>query len=186
MVKNGYNSSIGPGSTLSGRAAFTGTSNGFIETAIHLMPYANQTAKFRFRAASDDNTVSVGWFLDDILLKSFPIVSLRSNIFDAGLVRISTSDTVTQILATTGCQNVAIVSQPVNTSACVGSTAIFGVSGAGTSLQYQWQESTDNGASFTNVPGATLDTLKLTGVSAGMNNNRYRVNISNTCPSSFT
>lgn len=186
MVKNGYNGSLGTGSSLSGRNAFTGSSRGFIETAIRLLPYANRTARFRFRAASDDNTASVGWFVDDILLKSFPIVIMRSSLFNEGLVRISARDTVTQILLATACQNAAITSQPSNLSSCAGSNAFIGVGATGSALQYQWQVSTDNGASFSDLGGAIKDTLILSDITAAMNNNQYRVNVVNGCPSSLT
>ncbi len=186
MVKNGYNSSLGTGSSLSGRNAFTGSSKGFIETAIRLLPYANRTARFRFRTASDDNTASVGWFVDDILLKSFPIVVMRTTLFNAALERIATRDTVTQILPTTACQNAAIASQPSNLSACAGSNAFIAVSATGSVLQYQWQVSTDNGTSFTDLGGAINDTLMLSSITSAMNNNQYRVKIINGCPSSLT
>ena len=39
---------------------------------------------------------------------------------------------------------------------------------------YQWQLSTDGGANYNNIAGATNATLNLTAVTASMNNYRYR------------
>ncbi len=53
---------------------------------------------------------------------------------------------------------------------------------------YQWQVSTDNGATWTNITntgfytGATGTTLTITGATAALNNNRYRVVVSGSCP----
>jgi sugar lactone lactonase YvrE len=67
----------------------------------------------------------------------------------------------------------SISSQPQNTSATVGQTgpATFTVSATGSALSYQWQISTDNGVSFTDlnngtgVTGATTSSLALSGFS---------------------
>ena len=73
---------------------------------------------------------------------------------------------------------VTSVVNPVNTAACVGNNASFSVSaGGGGPFTYQWQVSTDAGVTWTNVAGATASTLTLSGVTATMNNNRYRAAI---------
>ena len=82
----------------------------------------------------------------------------------------------------------AITSQPTSASACTGANQTFTVGTTGTSLTFQWQLSTDGGATFNNVPaaapysGTTTNTLTITGVTAGLNNNQYRCVITGVCP----
>ena len=71
-----------------------------------------------------------------------------------------------------------IASQPANTAACIGNNATFSVSATGGPFTYQWQVSTDAGVTWTNVSGGTGATLTVPGVTAAMNNNRYRAQIS--------
>ena len=76
----------------------------------------------------------------------------------------------------------AITTQPTGVSICETGNATFIVAGSGTGIVYQWQVSTDGGATFSNLNGATTTTYSLTALTAGMNNNRYRVLLSNaTC-----
>ncbi len=80
-----------------------------------------------------------------------------------------------------------INTQPLNSSICAGNNAAFTVAAAGTSLTYQWQESTNGGGTWNNITNggiysnATTTTLNLTGVTAGMNNNQYRCVVTGTC-----
>ncbi|MBK7432441.1 MAG: M36 family metallopeptidase [Chitinophagaceae bacterium] len=80
-----------------------------------------------------------------------------------------------------------INNQPANSSICTGANTTFGVTATGSSLGYQWQESTNGGGSWNNISnggiysGATTNTLSLTGVTAGMNGYQYRCVVSNTC-----
>ncbi|OSZ77653.1 hypothetical protein CAP36_14905 [Chitinophagaceae bacterium IBVUCB2] len=72
-----------------------------------------------------------------------------------------------------------IVTQPANTTRCLGTTATFTVvantpNGPAAST-YQWQVSTNNGLTYTNITGATAATLSLTNVALIQNNNLYRV-----------
>ncbi len=76
---------------------------------------------------------------------------------------------------------VSITAQPQNATACAGTNATFNVTASG-NPSYQWQVSTDNGVTFTNVAGATTATLTLTAVTTAMNNNQYRVVLSGGCP----
>lgn len=188
MNLNGYNGTIdaASGTPLAGKAAFTGLSNSFIKTSVNLTSYVNQTAKFRWFFSSDNGTAAVGWYVDDILVKSEPLVHMRSSLFNTTGVRIAYSDTVTLITQTAACTNATITTQPANTNACSGSNATFSVVAAGTSPTYQWQVSTDGGTTWTNVAAAISASLTLTSVTSGMNNYRYRVIVSNTCPSTVT
>jgi len=71
-----------------------------------------------------------------------------------------------------------IISNPANFSACAGTDATFSISAEGTNVQYQWQVSTNNGVSYTNISGATSNTLLLSAITNSMNNNKYRVIVS--------
>ncbi|MEI2737705.1 MAG: T9SS type A sorting domain-containing protein [Chitinophagaceae bacterium] len=77
---------------------------------------------------------------------------------------------------------VTIAGQPSNTEVCSGSNVNFAVTGSGTGIIYQWQVSTDAGATWNNIPGGTSATLSLNSVTTTMNGNRYRCQLSNpTC-----
>lgn len=79
---------------------------------------------------------------------------------------------------------VSVTGNPLATAACAGANASYSVAASGASLVYQWQESTNNGATWTNINnggiygGATTATLNLTGVTAVMNNYQYRAVVS--------
>jgi hypothetical protein len=68
MVYNGYNGLINtnPASAISGRWAFTGDSLGYVETLVDLSSYAGNTARIRFRMATDGFVGGVGWYVDDV------------------------------------------------------------------------------------------------------------------------
>lgn len=77
---------------------------------------------------------------------------------------------------------VVISTQPANTELCSGSNASFSVTAAGSGLVYQWQISTDGGATWNNVAGATSSTLTLNSVTVSQSNSRYRCLVSSaTC-----
>ena len=67
----------------------------------------------------------------------------------------------------------AITTQPANYSACEGETAEFSVASNGST--FQWQLSTDGGATFTDIAGATSATYTTAAATASMNNYVYRV-----------
>ena len=69
----------------------------------------------------------------------------------------------------------AVTTQPANQVANVGDTATFTAAASGSPAPtVQWQLSTDGGASFSNISGATSTTLTLTNVDSSLNNNEYR------------
>lgn len=83
---------------------------------------------------------------------------------------------------------VTITNHPAASVVCAGSNTSFSVTATGTTPAYQWQESTNGGGSWNNVTnggvygGATTNTLNLTGVTAGMNNNQYRCVVTGAAP----
>jgi hypothetical protein len=80
----------------------------------------------------------------------------------------------------------SISTQPVNLSLCAGTGGNFSIAASGTGVNYQWQVSTDGGANFTNINGATGSSLSLTNVTVAQNNNRYRCQVSGSCTPALT
>jgi hypothetical protein len=188
-ITNGYyNSLLGTtgANPLANRNAWSGNSGGFIKSSINLSSYASQSVKLRFRFGSNSTVGGNGWFVDDVLLKQEPVVNIRSSLFDGSSTRINYADTVTTIVQTVTCTNVAVNAQPNNITACEGSPVSFSVVANGTSPVYQWQVSIDGGTNFTDISGATTSSLVLNAVTSSMENYRYRVQISNACPSTAT
>ena len=79
-----------------------------------------------------------------------------------------------------------ISTQPTDVSVCAGSPATFTVSANGTGISYQWQMSTDAGATYTDIAGATASTYSITSATAALNNTKYRVKVTNCGPGVFS
>jgi hypothetical protein len=75
----------------------------------------------------------------------------------------------------------AITAHPQSVTLCSGSNNTFGVTANGTGISYQWQLSTNGGANFNNIGGAISSTYQVTGLTAGMDGNQYRVIVTGTC-----
>jgi hypothetical protein len=58
---------------------------------------------------------------------------------------------------------------------CENSSVTITANAQGTAVVYQWQVSTDGGVTFTNINGANSATLNLGNVTTSMNNNKYRL-----------
>lgn len=88
----------------------------------------------------------------------------------------------------------AITTQPAALAApvCPGFNVNYTVAATGAGLTYQWQVSTDNGTTYTNLvnnppySGVTTNSLLITNVTTTMTNYRYRVVVSGTCPPAVT
>lgn len=80
----------------------------------------------------------------------------------------------------------SLTGQPSNSTICAGSNTSFSVTATGTAVTYQWQLSTDGGANYSNIGGATAATYTVTGATVGMNNYRYRCIVSGTCTPAVT
>jgi len=68
---------------------------------------------------------------------------------------------------------VVITAQPIDQYVVLGGTATF--TAASDASTFQWQESTDNGLTFTDIAGANSATLQITNVNTGVEKNQYRV-----------
>ena len=89
FVAGGYNGTISTafGSPIAGRGAWTGNSNGYINTIVTLPPAANgQTVQLRWRMTSDNSISGVGVRIDDISIANAvceaagPLVSAASRL----------------------------------------------------------------------------------------------------------
>lgn len=75
-----------------------------------------------------------------------------------------------------------VTTHPADVEICSGSNASFTVAGGGTGVLYEWQLSTDGGATWNSVSGANGATLTLNVVTTAMSGNRYRAQVRNaTC-----
>ncbi|MBI5857496.1 MAG: hypothetical protein HZB42_07580 [Sphingobacteriales bacterium] len=74
-----------------------------------------------------------------------------------------------------------VTSQPQNATVCVGGSNAFVVTATGGGLSYQWQLSTDGGANYNDIGGATLSTYTVSGATIGMNGYRYRCIVTGAC-----
>ena len=90
------------------------------------------------------------------------------------------TSTPTNCVTLTLNSGVTITSQPTDVEICAAGQASFTVfSNSTTAINYQWQMSTDAGATFTNINGANAATFNITNATTAMNNNRYRCTLSN-------
>jgi uncharacterized protein (TIGR02145 family) len=80
--------------------------------------------------------------------------------------------------------------QPVDQTICSSENAIFFISATGTSLSYQWQQSSDNGSSWYNIynggtapvySGCNGYSLSLTNIPVSHHNYKYRCVVSGSC-----
>ena len=87
---------------------------------------------------------------------------------------------------TTLCATSSVTIPPASTTVCNNTTASFAVTAAGDgTLSYQWQVSTNAGATWSNIAGANSSAYSFTAV-AGDNGNKFRCYVTNGCPSSDT
>jgi hypothetical protein len=78
-----------------------------------------------------------------------------------------------------------ITAQPANLTICAGAPGTFIVTattGVGV-LSYQWQLSTDNGTTWTNIAGATTNSFAQPSIPVGQNGYRFRVIVTAGCGS---
>jgi subtilisin-like proprotein convertase family protein len=97
-----------------------------------------------------------------------------------------TSSSVTLVVATPP----TITTQPANVTVCAGTNATFNVVATGVPAPniYQWQVSTNAGVTWTNLTtgGSYTPTLTVSPTTTALNNNRYRVIVTNSCGQNVT
>jgi serine protease len=102
---------------------------------------------------------------------------VRLTVTDDGASPTTNSVDHTIVVANAGAPT--ITSNPVDTTARVGTDAIFSVTASGVGISaYQWQRSSD-GVSWSNISNANGDTYTLTNVLTSDNGARFRVRVSN-------
>ncbi len=80
-----------------------------------------------------------------------------------------------------------VTGQPVDRTALVGGTATFTAAASGLPVpSVQWQVSTNGGAGYTNISGATTTALTLTSLTLAQSGNRYRAVFTNTAGTATT
>ncbi len=77
MFYNGYNGVIDSNydNPLAGSDAFTGNSEGYIQTLVDLSAYEGENVIISFRLATDSIIGANGWYVDDVLVGSLTVVS---------------------------------------------------------------------------------------------------------------
>ncbi len=81
----------------------------------------------------------------------------------------------------------SVTAQPANATVNAGSNATFtATASANPAATVQWQVSTNGGASFTNVSGATSTTLTVSAATAAQNGNEYQAVFTNSVGSATT
>ncbi|TMI64832.1 MAG: hypothetical protein E6H07_02645 [Bacteroidetes bacterium] len=75
----------------------------------------------------------------------------------------------------------AITVQPVARVICQGASTTFDITATGLNLTYQWQLSTDVGATWNNIPGATTNSTAVPGAALSQSGHQYRVIITTAC-----
>lgn len=96
MSKNGYNLEIVSATNLKGKQAFSGASDGFLQTVVNLSAFEGKKVKFRFRFVTDATFASKGWWIDDIAIMKEAAVYNIGRLYDGNVLKAQ-SDTVTII-----------------------------------------------------------------------------------------
>ena len=96
------------------------------------------------------------------------------------------ANTSLSTLDITDCPNclnvdITISNQPANQSVSIGGSATFTLSASGNNLSYQWYRSTDGGATFAEIAGATNDTYSFTVATSAQNGWLFKCYVSNGC-----
>lgn len=145
----------------------------------YTLVYTNGSTNFTFPGYTSGTPIQVS----PAVTTSYTIVSVTGANGCAGIGNTGTA-TINVV------QPPAITSQPTAATTCAGGNATFtvGATPAVATTTFQWQLSTDGGATWTNLAnaapysGVTTATLTITGATAGMHNYRYRVIVGGQCP----
>lgn len=161
-------SSVGgcPGNTVS----FTGTASG-----------SNLT--YQWQISTDGGT-----FFTDIPGATnnnytTPVLTAAMNGYTYRLMAFSCGPNgVTSNMATVSVLSpLSVTLQPENATTCAGNNSSFPTAGSGTAVTYQWQVSSDNGISYTNIPGEVGAVLTINNVNLSQHGFIYRAALSSTC-----
>ena len=101
----------------------------------------------------------------------------NNNLTNKGTILVETGGTVTGNLSSGAAVTTPSISvQPQNKEVTAGETATFTVeaSAGSETPTYQWQQSTDNGGSWTDISGATEASYTISSTTTSMSGNQYR------------
>jgi len=107
--------------------------------------------------------------------------SMNGYMYRAQVFSCTPTPLVSQAATLTVNTPVSIGTQPLSSVLCAGSNATFNVAATGTGVSYQWQISTNGGGTFTNIAGATTNTLAVNAVTAAQSGNQYHVVVTGAC-----
>ena len=104
--------------------------------------------------------------------------AMNANQYRVALNGDCVSNLFTNAATLTVNSSVTIVTQPANQVGCDPVPAVFSVTATGTTLTYQWETSTNAGATLDNIAGATNSTHTIPSLVPSLNGSQYRVKVS--------
>lgn len=90
FMRNPYTTAMDASTTLSGRTAFSGNSEGFIPSLLNLSSLGTTPVQFRFRFATDNGVGVEGWYVDDIIRANGCGGILKTGMYSSTSVRLDT------------------------------------------------------------------------------------------------
>ena len=158
LTQNPANVTVNAGAT----AQFTATASGNPTPTVQWQQSTNGGAAFSNIAGATSTNLSF------TAIAAQDAYQFRAVFSNTGGTATSTAATLTVHYAP------AITQNPANATVTAGATAQFTVAASGNPTPtVQWQQSTDSGATFTNLAGATSTTLSFT-VASSQNGYRFR------------
>jgi hypothetical protein len=173
-------SNVACGSAATASASLPTISNGGFSTPINLTASGNPTGT---TVSFSPNPVTPGNTATVTLNNSNTLAPGTYNITINGVAGSNTQSTTISYVIAPG-TGPAITAQPSDLTVCAGAAANFAATATGSGLSYQWQISTDGGATYTNISGATSATYAIASTTNAQNNTRYKVIITALCGSS--
>ena len=107
-------------------------------------------------------------------------LNCNDNLTNNGTIIVEKGGNLTGTPGGTVVSTPTIGTQPASQSVTEGNTATFTVAATGEKLSYQWQQSTDNGQSWTNIEDATDATYTIETTTMDMSGTQYRCVVKNT------
>ncbi len=191
IIQSGYNntSSVatpwGVGQKMFGGVSYGRGSGQFINTIVDLSSLSGQNVRVRLRSRGTTTNQGTfeGWYIDDILQMDGCGGIVKAGLYNGANTRVDSL--ASPVFIKTGIP-VTITSQPSDITVCAGSNAVFtAMADPATSPTYQWQISTDGGASFTDIPGQTTASLTIPAATTAMSGYKYRLVVSSSLSSGF-
>ena len=107
----------------------------------------------------------------------------NNNLTNNGTINVESGGNLTGDPGGTVISAPTIGTQPASQTVTKGNTATFSVAATGEKLSYQWQRSTDNGQSWTDISEAKAATYNTAATTTSMNGYQYRCVVSNSAGS---